>query len=328
MNAYSGPFLAVTSERGASAAIDDVAGDPSHSFLRAAWFGGAERTLVVRRGGRPVAALPLVKRRPLLSEVPGSYWPFRSFPVAEDVRGDEMAALLRAAPAVWRMGPVREDDPTLLRLAAAAREAGVAMLRRALGTTYVLDLAGREGWPSGSTLKKNRWFEKKLAEDGALRFETVYGGDGALYDALAEVERNSWIARDTDAKDAKFLAPHHRACWERAAADPAIAVRMRVTLMRIGERPAAFVFALEAGETLSIVANSYDERFARHSPGRVLIYRELQRAVEAGFTEVDWGAGDPGYKSAIGAVPGAEIVDCLFVRSRVVAAALRRVWER
>ena len=84
-------------------------------------------TLVARRAdGEPIAAIPLVSRGkgPLrLSEVPGSYWPYRSFPVARDASDAELAALL-ASPAahaalgpVWRLGPILADDPTGARLA-------------------------------------------------------------------------------------------------------------------------------------------------------------------------------------------------------------------
>jgi CelD/BcsL family acetyltransferase involved in cellulose biosynthesis len=320
-----------------SAEIADRA-DPRHAFLRPAWFADAERTLEARRGRTTIAALPIVRRRGVAA-VAGSYWPCRSFPVAVDADEEELCDFLRrrdvrrALGPAWRMGPVREDDPTALRVRRIASASGWTVLTRPLGTAFVLDLAQlREdgGWPRGSTLRKNRWFEKQLAADGPLEFSFLAGADwtAGLYDALAGIERNSWIASRTDARDAKFLAPRHRRFWESAAADPVLAQMMQAAVMRIGGRPAAFMFSIRSGPILYVIANSYDERFARHSPGRVLAYRELERAMAAGVDEVDWGAGDPGYKSTMGARPGPAIVDLLMVRPRPIAALLRPLWER
>jgi CelD/BcsL family acetyltransferase involved in cellulose biosynthesis len=328
MNAIAG---ALAADPAAASPIDEAAasGDPRHAFLRAAWFAEAERTLIARRGDGSVSgALPLVRRAPFLQAVPGSYWPMRSFPLAPDA---DLKALLAGVPApVLRIGPIRADDPTLLRLAGAR---GWTMLRRRIGTCYVFELgaAARAGeWPRGSTLKKNRWFEKQLAAEGPLRFETVRGAawTGATFDLLAEIERKSWIASRTDARDAKFLAPHHRTFWEQAVRDPRLAEMISASVLFVGDRPAAFAFGLEAGTTYYLIANSYDEHFARHSPGRVLIHRDLERAMQAGIEEVDWGSGDAGYKKVTGGEPGPDILDCLLVRSRVLAAVLRPLWAR
>jgi CelD/BcsL family acetyltransferase involved in cellulose biosynthesis len=317
----------------------DVAGraDPRHAFLRAAWFADAGRTLEARRGGTVIAALPIVRRRGVAA-VAGCYWPYRSFPLAADASDEELAAFLRGRDArralgpAWRIGPVREDDPTAVQVGRIAAESGWTILRRPLGTSFLLDVAGprREGgWPRNSTLRKNRWFEKQLAADGPLDFEFFTGSEWtpALFDTLAEVERNSWIASRTDARDAKFLAPHHRRFWEKAAADPVLAGMMRAAVLRVGGRPAAFLFSILSGRTLYAIANSYDAAFARHSPGRVLAYRELALLMDD-IDEVDWGAGDPGYKTTMGAVPGPAILDLLLVRPRPLAALLRPLWER
>jgi hypothetical protein len=324
MNAYPG---AIASE--APLDLAAACGDPRHGFFRSAWFEDAERILVVRGADGSVAgALPLVKRGPFLQAVPGCYWPMRSFPLAADA---DLPALLAGVPApVLRVGPVRADDPTLQRLAAVG---GWTLLPRRVGTCFVQDIAASRAagdWPRSSTLRKNRWFEKQLAAQGALRFETVAGRGwtASAFDSMAEIERNSWIPNRTDARDAKFLAPHHRRVWERAAADPVLASMMRGCILFIGERPAAFTFGIECGRVFYFIANSYDRMFARHSPGRVLGYREMARLLEAGVDEIDWGIGDPGYKTVIGAVPGPDMVDCLLVRNRFLAAALRPLWAR
>jgi CelD/BcsL family acetyltransferase involved in cellulose biosynthesis len=332
---------------GAAPAIDAAASaaDPAHAFLRAAWFaaaGGAASTLVATRpDGRVVAALPTVPLRaglPVGRAVPGSYWPLRSFPLALDANEAELTAFLgdpltrSTLGAVWRLGPVNEDDPTAQRLIGPARAAGWHVLRRDLSTSFLLDLPtvrGEGAWPRKTTLRKNRWFEKELAKDGPLRFSFHSGADwtAALFDTLAEIERNSWIGERTDGSAAKFLAPQHRRFWEGAVGDPALAARMRVALLHIGDVPAAFAFDIDCAPTCYAIANSYDRRFAKNSPGRVLSYRSFDTLAERGITRIDWGAGDPGYKTTMGAVPGAAIVDYLFVRGAALAAVARRFWR-
>jgi CelD/BcsL family acetyltransferase involved in cellulose biosynthesis len=347
MAAARTPALAVERFAGVSPLVDDatVNAAPGHAFLRAGWFeaagGEGAATLVARRpDGRVLAALPTVRngRWWLLGRsVPGSYWPFRSFPVAADASEDELAALLadRQARAAlgpfWRLGPVYEDDPTVRRLAAAAEKAGWSLLRRRLGTAFVLDLAAKrlEGaWPTSKTLRKNRWIENRLAEAGELAFSAVTGPDWstAAFDTLAEIERSSWVTRKGG--DAKFASPAQRRVWERAVSDPEVAARLRAALLHVGGRPAAFAFSVEAGGTRHYLANSYDERFARHSIGRALLYRDFAQAAEAGCTRIGWGAGDSGYKSEMGAVAGPAILDCLFVRGWLMAAALRPLWRQ
>ena len=340
--------LEVAVRAGAVEAIDEVAAgaDPRHSFLRSAWFGASAAssvsTLVAARAdGRAVAAIPVTPTGPAIAgmrAVPGFYWPFRSFPIAADASDAELRVLLSDRTArtalgrAWRLGPVYEDDPTAERLARIALRAGWTILTKRLGTTYRLDIDALEAegsWPRTSTLRKNRWIERRLAEIGELEWTNVSGAgwNKQVFDTLAEIERNSWVCRNGDGKDAKFAAPHNRAFWEKALADPQIAAMASAAILHIGGVPAAFALSIHTGRTRFYLANSYDERFAKHSLGRALLYRDFQQAIEAGAREIGWGSGDSGYKTEMGATPGPEILDLLFVRSRPVAMALRPFWR-
>jgi CelD/BcsL family acetyltransferase involved in cellulose biosynthesis len=188
-------------------------------------------------------------------------------------------------------------------------------------------------WPRTSTLKKNRFHEKHLGAHGALDWDFVSGAewDEAAFAALAGIEAKSWIAERTDGGDAKFTDSGHGGFWRAAAGDPALAAMMWAAVLRIDGVPTAFSFDLNLGALKYAIANSYDPAVGKHSPGRLLYYRNLRRAIDDGMARVDWGAGDSGYKRQIGAEKGPAIRDWLFVRPGVPALAatmLRSLWRR
>lgn len=283
------------------------------------------RTIISEgKGGAPVIAIPIVRARSRLRSVIGSYWPHRGFPVAEDAEVSDMAALL-VDPAArsalghqWRFGPVADDDAGLRLLRTSAKATGWALFERRLSTAFVLDipkLQAEEGWPRGSTLRKNRFHEKHLGSHGAVQWRYLANRDwtSSLMDALALVERRSWLVQDANA-DFKFLDPAQRGFWATLVADPVHAARLRVALLEIGDRPVAFSFDMQMGTMRHAIANSYDLALAKHSPGKCLQYRNILHAREEGVTEVDWGAGDSGYKQVIGAEARHDLVDGLMVR--------------
>jgi CelD/BcsL family acetyltransferase involved in cellulose biosynthesis len=339
--AAAGKRAVVLVVAGAAACLDQLAfANEGLSYLRAAWFEAtADSSLITliakRRDGEAAAAIPLVARKPQaarLNEVPGSYWPFRSLPLAADCDDAELARLL-ASPGlgrVWRWGPVPADDPALGRIADIAPNSGWTVLRRRLATTYRVDLKRRtaEGnWPTTKTLRKNRWLERRLAEQGELEFATISGpawSDETL-DILAAIEADSWVAKKGDTK---FVDPKMRRVWAKAIQDPALAAMLSCSMLRVGGVPAAFTFSVTSGRTRHYIANSYGERFAASSPGRILLYRDFADAVAAGIQTIGWGAGDPGYKTEMGAEPGPELIDVLFVRGKLLGALLRLFWER
>jgi CelD/BcsL family acetyltransferase involved in cellulose biosynthesis len=345
------PVCSAQTVDGLAGAIDAVAdrAPASHRFLRYGWFeaalqayGGHARTLIVERDGTAALALPFVGLGPDalgLAQLPGSYWPFRSFPVREAAAGGVYDAALNALAREVRgvrIGPVYGGDASVAPLIAAARARGWAVLDRFVADSFLLDIdaARADGaWPRGSTLKKNRFHEKHLGGHGALDWSFVAGAgwDAAAFDALANVERASWIGDRTDGRDAKFTDTGHGAFWRAAARDPVVADMMWAAVLRIDGRPAAFSFDMNAGPLKYAIANSYDPQFAKHSPGKLLYYRNLVRGIEDGIATVDWGAGDSGYKRTIGAEQGPAIRDWLLLRPGLPAVAgrlLAGVWRR
>ncbi|HEX8554843.1 MAG TPA: GNAT family N-acetyltransferase [Sphingomonas sp.] len=336
------PLIARVAE-GLDPAIDAVAARavPSHGFLTRGWFaaaveayGGTPRTLIVEAGNVPALVLPWVGIGPAwlkLASVPGSYWPFRTFPVAleADTRVHD-AALARLAREVraLRIGPVGDDDPAAMPLIAAARAAGWTVLDRFVATRWLLRLSGAEAWPRSSTLKKNRWHEKQMAAAGALDWQLEVEDWPAAFDTLAAVEAQSWQGAE---RDAKFTDTPHGRFWRAAARDPRVAGIMRAALLSIDGKPAAFSFDLETGAVVHALANSYVTDDAKHSPGKLLQYRNLVAQRNRGATLVDWGAGDSGYKATMGAVAGPALRDWLLIApgpAELAARALRGWWRR
>jgi len=341
-------LLDIRVARGIDPAIDAVAVNAVERgrFLRASWFEGAlpegasAQTMIASRAGQPVIALPIGPGSAGIRAVPGGYWPFRSFPVAADATDAEWLALLRAWKVrsalgpIWRVGPIYADDPALSALERLGPKAGWFVIRRRIATSFLLDIASQQadgGWPRGSTLRKNRFHEKHLAGHGALdwRFVNGAGWTEQVFDDLAEIEGRSWHAGSTDTK---FLSARHRRQWEAMARDPEQAAGMWAAMLYIDGQPAAFSFDIDSGSVKYAIANSYDPAFAKHSPGKCLYYRNLVEAMARGVSTVDWGAGDSGYKSTIGAEAGPQIVDCLVVRGRWLgglgARVLAPLWAR
>ncbi|WP_342659022.1 GNAT family N-acetyltransferase [Sphingomonas sp. NY01] len=334
---------------GLSTAIDDVAAaaPATHRFLRYQWFasavavyGGPATTLVVEEDGRPVLAMPLVPVGPRMARiavVPGSYWPFRAPVTAEGATGAvaraALALLARHRRAI-RIGPVPDSDSGVTMLVEAARASGWTAIDRVIGTTWIFrmaDAAAGGAWPRNSTLRKNRFFEKHLGEHGALDWSFLTGGDWpAGFDALGAIETRSWVGQE--GLDAKFtMQGRHGAFWRRAMADPVLAGMARAALLRIDGAPAAFSFDLDAGPWRYAIANSYDPQFARQSPGRLLVYRNLADALARGVRDVDWGIGDSGYKETLGSEPGPAMRDWLLCAPCVSALAGRlmaETWRR
>jgi CelD/BcsL family acetyltransferase involved in cellulose biosynthesis len=329
--------------------IDAVAdaGANSHRFLRRQWYaaalaayGGMARTIVARIEDAAALALPLVATGPRgagLASVPGCYWPFRSFPVtplaSEAVLGATLGVLARTVRAL-RIGPVYDGDPGAGALVAAARARGWGVVSRDVAASFLLDMAAlkKEGqWPRNSTLRKNRFHEKHLAAHGALDWRFVAPDDWPhAFDMMAEVERRSWLAARTDGRDAKFTRWGHGAFFRGAAEDPVIAGMFHAALLTVDGAPAAFSFDIDAGDLKYAVANSYDPAYAKHSPGKLLYYRNLVEALDRGIARVDWGAGDSGYKRVIGADEGPRIRDWLLLRPGVTAMfapVAKRVWR-
>ena len=318
-----------------------------NAFLRSSWYSagahdGGHTLIAKRANGALLATIPTTKMGPSLvgvKKVPGSYWPFRSVLVAEDALAVELADMFsrdtarKALGPIWRIGPVAADDPTTAIVTSAAVLAGWNVLERRVGTSWLLNLVDIKNdgtWPSKSTAKRLRQYERRLSEQGQVTWRNVTGTDWdqLALDQMAQVERESWVGTKTDQSGAKFLQDHQRALWQHALADPEIAARTAATILLLDDRPIAFSFDLFSGTTQYAIASSFAEDFGDYRVGRLVTCQQLQKAREAGIQTVDLGAGDSGYKRQMGAVEGYEFVDLLIVANRMTANMLAMKWGK
>lgn len=333
---------------GFPAVIDRLAGhdEASHRFLRRAWFDGpaAQRpqTLFIESASRvPLAALPLVAMHasvPAGRAVAGCYWPFRSFPASPDLTVDHLVAVFKerwiqqSIGPLLRIGPVLSDDRQANLMRDAAGRLGWQVLERRLGVSFRQPIAehlASGSFPGSSLKRKVRTAERRIQEIGTPDLRIIRGREWspAVLRQLADIEAASWVGSSTDHSGAKFLKPDSLAYWNGVIADRHLAERLCATILTINGRPVAFSFDLICGPMLYAIASSYDQAFARISPGALVTVHALNHAVTLGVETVDWGCGDTGYKTEWGAEPGPAIVDLLFVRGPMLAAALRPAWE-
>ncbi len=317
-----------------------------HGFLRAAWYGAGSqseteaRTLLVRRRstGVPLVAIPTVPFGPAIAgarKVAGPYWPLRGVLVAPDCDNAELAEALghpaaSSLGAVWRLGPARACDPALGRLVAAAWLAGWSVLSRPAGTSWIIDCDAlrKAGWPHKSSVRRTARIERRLAERGAVSWQYVRGRDwnDDVFAELGGVEAASWIGSKTDGSGAKFMTPRQRTQWRHAVSDPVLAQMLCATILRVDGRAVAFSFDCDDGPVRYGIAGTYRADFGAYEVGKLANRRALADAMSAGQQVVDLGSGDSGYKRKMGAVPGYNFADLLFVRRRSAAWLLKRVW--
>lgn len=340
--------LKVENAAGFPRALDTLAeqGLAPHRFLRAGWFaagtpGGGSTLLALNEAdGAPLLAIPGAPFGPALlgaHKVQRSYWPFRGVLASPAARPEDFAAALSSPGArklgpVWRLGPVPAGDPAAQMLRQGAAAAGWHIITQRAGTVWTIDLAALQarGWPSKSTARKLRRYEARLGELGAVEWRYVRGAswDESALAAMGSVEAASWLAAQTDGSGAKFMRPHQRAVWAAALSDPVLAEMLCATILMVGGRAVAFSFDLNDGPVQYGIAGSFVSDLADYNIGRLTNYRAIADAIADGQTVMDLGSGDGGYKREMGAEPGYDLVELLFVKNPLAARALRGWWQR
>ena len=275
-----------------------------------------------------------------IKSLAGYYWPFRTLcasaePGERNRFAEEMAARFARRPpaSVLRFGPISSNDEGINVLLSGMRSHGWLSLYKKVGDVFVLDVPKTpesiEERVSASLHKNIQYLRRRLRKQGArLDFERhalPEAGRDVLHD-LQGIERASWVSTpgghpkfDTPAGERFYTALTH---VDSGGAQPV------VWILRCDGKPIAFSFHIEAGDTIYIVANSYDEEWKRFSPGSLLTYEVVVDAGARGMRRIDWGRGDSGYKSRWGATASATLSDVLMFAPGIGGRAAFRLARR
>jgi len=217
-----------------------------------------------------------------------------------------------------RLGPVRDTDPAIERLVLAMQRLKWRISRRRLGRIFEVTLpASIDAFKAQHhhTIKKATYYERRLRKSGVVNITRHNALDCArwarVYDQLAEIERNSWVARKGG--NFKFEGPRNRCFWQSVLGDKYISSCTVAWILSIDGKPISFLFALVSGDCEYILANCYHEGMKAHSPGHILACHALTDAVRRRISKVNWGQGDSGYKQRWGAHSRMSLLDYLIL---------------
>lgn len=261
------------------------------------------RVHVLRRRGRPVVALPVVRHPSLLGgrvAALGNYYTTLFEPaLADDLLVEELAELLRVMRRAYApvrsltFAPMDAERPAFELLRRGLRESGL----------YVYDYFsfGNWYWPAhgnadeylaarpGEVRSTLRRMGKKFAAAGG-RIEILTGEQAATdgISAYEAVYRSSWKQAEPHPR---FMPGLARLCASRSW--------LRLGLAWIDQRPVAAQFWIVANGKACIYKLAYDEAFGHLSPGSLLTAALMRHAIDCDrVAEIDYLTGDDGYKRA------------------------------
>jgi len=196
-----------------------------------------------------------------------------------------LAALSLHAPGAMLRLPLLAEGTTRTALLAAADAGGfatgriggvtrAALLRPEPADARADPLSGRA---SGKYLNKLRRLERRLAEEGALVYQTL---EGAAADegvaAFLALEAAGWKGVEGSALASR---PATAAFARAALGGEAQAPRIVVDLLRVGGAPVAANLHLVVGDRAATFKTAYDESRAKTSPGMLLHAWTARRAL-------------------------------------------------
>lgn len=275
--------------------IAEEANSPMHQFAwvkacNDAFAAGGELQLIVVGADQPRALGPLImKGRPLnrmeCLGVDELYEP-TDFPHSDS---DSLICLVNALVQLRRpllMRRILADSPVLTALRQAFKSGAVLITRPAIGYPWIpLD----ETWTrpeeklSASRRSSFRRAKRKAHAIGPIDYEVLSPEPDELPLLLGEsfrVEAAGWKGRTGSAL---LSDPNRRQFYEKYAAIASAKGILRLCFMRIGAEVAATQIAVESGGRFWLLKVGYDERFARCSPGHLLMVETLRYAAQRGL---------------------------------------------
>jgi CelD/BcsL family acetyltransferase involved in cellulose biosynthesis len=274
-------------------ALDEAATAPAQRFAWvracAASFGEDLRIVLAEEDGDLVAAAPLHYRDGVL-ELLGASDLYEPGDLA--YRDEAALGALVSSVASLKMSVVvpriLASSPTVGALRRAFRARGLVLTRPA-GATPVLEL-GRDELETRFSARRRgdiRRARRRAEEIGPVSaevLEPVFDEIGPLLEEFFGVEAAGWKgARGT----ALAQDPSRRRFFEEYAAASAADGTLRVSRLRIAGETAAVQLAVEHAGRLWLLKIGYDERFARCSPGTLLLLETARWAAGKGLDAIE-----------------------------------------
>jgi CelD/BcsL family acetyltransferase involved in cellulose biosynthesis len=272
-----------------------AAGTGASPFVHPGWieawwssFGRGElRVLAARRDGALVGILPLGLRHGVLRSPTNEHTPGFDVVAADDAAVRAVAdALFAARVRMVTLGRLAGEGTSRAVLEASAAEArnrtAVTPVAR---SPYIACAATLEDHQRG--LGRNLRHDvqrrlRRLCDEGAVTIDVTDGAANlaGLLDEGFRVEALGWKgARGTAiASDART-----RGFYDAVARWASARGWLRLAFLRLDGRAVAFQFDLEAGRTYYSLKIGYDPAFERYSPGKLLAYAMVARAVSSGL---------------------------------------------
>ncbi|ACH38799.1 FemAB superfamily protein [Citrifermentans bemidjiense Bem] len=290
----------------------------SHYWLDCWWrhFGGDAKLhlLVLRREGRMIAIAPLMRRRLSLYGLPVRCLCFpengntlhSDLLVGEAERGESLTELLsyldrnRREWDLVHLHRMPGDSPNLAVALNLLRETGVKHHLRSVYASPYLKVAG--GWQAfhagrsvrvRKTLRNVRNSLERAACPDLVRVAT-WEEFLEQREAICRIASHSWTEEEGDS----LATPVNRAFFEDLAREAAREGGLRVWLLLLDGRPAAFEFHLRGFGKQHALRASFDEEFASLSPGAFLEMELLREIYDEpqGVAHFDFGGSTDPYK--------------------------------
>jgi CelD/BcsL family acetyltransferase involved in cellulose biosynthesis len=270
----------------------------SHDWVRicAEVFGlGSDLEIFVVGEGPSAAIAPMFRSGPrgLRLEMVGAN---QLYEVTDFVYSDrsDMAALARALARSRfsiRLNRIPADSPIPAALVAAYRGRGIVISRESRGCPWLpLDATWVD--PEQHLPKHRRQNlrrARRIAESmGPVSFEILSPTPKEVEAAVQEayrVEASSWKGQE---KSALALHPLRGEFYRRYAAAAAQRGILRLCFLRIGGEAAAMQFAAESDGRFWLLKIGYNHKFARCSPGTLLMTESIRYAAQSGLRSFEF----------------------------------------
>jgi CelD/BcsL family acetyltransferase involved in cellulose biosynthesis len=254
---------------------------------RSAFGGGALRLVTARRGEQLVGVVPMQARHGAWRSPTNAHTPaFDLLALDAEAREALSRALFADRVRDLTVAPLDADGPALRALREAARARGYRTFVKPTGRAPYLrladDLRVHEGALSRNLRHDVQRRLRRLCEAGAVSVQ-VTDGSRRLDDLLDEglrVEALSWKGRRGTAIASRDDTTRFYTGLARWAASTGW---LRLTFLRLDGRAIASQLDLELRSRYYSLKIGYDPEFERFSPGKLLAYTMISRAVARGL---------------------------------------------